>query len=98
MKLDPFSARLFVFCNRQRTLVKMVYWECIGFALWMKRLEKSRFQWPHQLHLDVVDLNAQQVAWLLDGYDLTLMQGHARCHTTRFYSETVALTRYNNRP
>ena len=43
----------------------------------MKRLEKSRFQWPHQLHLDVVDLNAQQVAWLLDGYDLTLMQGHA---------------------
>jgi len=25
----------------------------------------------------VIDLNAQQVAWLLDGYDLTLMQGHA---------------------
>jgi len=61
MKLDPFSARLFVFCNRQRTLVKMVYWE-------------GR---PHQLHLDVIDLNTQLVAWLLDGYDLTLMQGHA---------------------
>jgi len=44
MKLDPFSARLFVFCNRQRTLVKMVYWEGNGFALWMKRLEKNRFQ------------------------------------------------------
>jgi len=28
----------------QRTLVKMVYWEGNGFALWMKRLEKNRFQ------------------------------------------------------
>lgn len=77
MKLDPFSARLFVFCSRQRTRVKKVYWEGNGFAFWMKRLEKNRFQWPHQLHLDVIDLNAQQIGWLLDGYDLTLIQGHA---------------------
>lgn len=77
MKLDPFSSRLFVFCNNNRTIVKCVYWEGNGFALWMKRMEKNRFQWPHQLHLDVIDLNAQQVNWLFDGYDLTLMQGHA---------------------
>lgn len=76
MKLDPFSSRLFVFCNNNRTIVKCVYWEGNGFALWMKRMEKNRFQWPHQLHLDVIDLNAQQVNWLFDGYDLTLMQGH----------------------
>lgn len=77
MKLDPFSSRLFVFCNNNRTIVKCVYWEGNGFALWMKRMEKSRFQWPHQLHLDVIDLNAQQVNWLYDGYDLTLMQGNS---------------------
>jgi hypothetical protein len=46
MALDPFSASLFVFCNRARTLVKMVGWEGNGFVLWMKRLEKVRFQWP----------------------------------------------------
>jgi transposase len=47
-------------------------------VLWMKRLEKVRFQWP--LVVDrwiVVALNAQQVNWLLDGYELTRMQGHA---------------------
>lgn len=76
MELDPFSASLFVFCNRNRTLIKMVCWEGNGFVLWMKRLEKSRFKWPLSLPLDIVELNAQQVNWLLDGYDLTLMQGH----------------------
>ena len=61
MSLDPFSSRLFVFCNNNRSIVKCVYWEGNGFALWMKRLEKSRFQWPTQLPMDVIDLNAQQI-------------------------------------
>jgi len=76
MSLDPFSSRLFVFCNNNRSIVKWVYWEGNGFALWMKRLEKSRYQWPTQLLLDVIDLNDQQINWLFDGYDLTLLQGH----------------------
>ncbi|MDH3695393.1 MAG: IS66 family insertion sequence element accessory protein TnpB [Gammaproteobacteria bacterium] len=76
MDLDPFSSRLFVFCNNARTIVKLVYWEGNGFALWMKRIEKSHFQWPRDLQLDVIELNAQQINWILDGYDLTLMQGH----------------------
>jgi len=48
MELDPFSAALFIFCNRARTLIKLVYWEGNGFALLMKRLDKSRFQWPRR--------------------------------------------------
>ena len=55
----------------------MVGWEGNGFFLWMKRLEKSRFKWPLSMPLDVVQLNTQQVSWLFDGYDLTVMQGHA---------------------
>ncbi len=77
MELDPFNAALFVFCNRARTIVKLVCWEGNGFCLWMKRLEKSRFKWPLSMPIDVVQLNTQQMSWLLDGYDLTVMQGHA---------------------
>lgn len=77
LDLDPFSASVFVFCNRARTLVKMVTWEGNGFVLWMKRLEKSRFKWPLTLPIDIVELNAQQINWLLDGYELTFVQGHA---------------------
>ena len=78
MELDPFNAALFVFCNRARAIVKMVGWEGNGFFLWMKRLEKSRFKWPLSMPLDVVQLNTQQVSWLFDGYDLTVMQGHSQ--------------------
>ena len=77
MELNPFSALLFVFCNRKRTLVKMVRRKGDGFVLWMKRLEKHRFKWPLNLETDILELNAQQVNWLFDGYDLTLMQRHA---------------------
>ncbi len=77
MNLDPFSSKLFVFCNSARTIIKMVGWEGNGFILWMKRIEKARFRWPVNLPIDQVELNARQINWLLDGYDLTLLQGHS---------------------
>ena len=44
MELDPFRSALFIFCNTNRTLIKMVGWEGNGFILWMKRIDKSRFR------------------------------------------------------
>ena len=46
LELDVLSGSLFVFCNRKRDLIKIVYWDRNGFCLWMKRLEKETFQWP----------------------------------------------------
>ena len=46
--LDPFSGHLFVLCNRQRTTIKVLYWDRNGFCLWQKRLEKHRFKWPQR--------------------------------------------------
>lgn len=45
-ELDPFSGHLFVFCNRQRTTVKVLVWDRNGFALYPKPLKKDRFKWP----------------------------------------------------
>lgn len=58
MSLDPFMPALFVFCNRQRDKVKLLYWERNGFVLWYKRLEKQRFCWPLARGNDVRQLNA----------------------------------------
>ena len=73
---DPFSERLFVFTNRRRNAVKILYWERSGFCLWQKRLERERFKWPRHLDGEVVVLNGQQLNWLLDGYDLRHLQPH----------------------
>ena len=42
MELDPFSGSVYVFCNRQRSIVKALYWDRNGFCLWQKRQGKER--------------------------------------------------------
>lgn len=75
---DPFSERLFVFCNRRRDRVRILYWEKNGFCLWQKRLEKDRFHWPWRESGAVVSFTGQQLNWLLDGLDVMRMTPHER--------------------
>lgn len=78
LELDPFSEQLFVFCNRARNRVRILYWERNGFCLWQKRLEKHRFHWPRRAPGAVVTLTGQQLNWLLDGLDVMRMRPHER--------------------
>jgi len=76
LELDPFSEQLFVFTNRRRDKVKILYWERSGFVLWYKRLEQQRFAWPRHLGKGTVTLTGQELNWLLDGYDLSKWRPH----------------------
>lgn len=76
MALDPFEEAVFVFGNRQRDKVKILFWERNGFVVWYKRLERERFKWPDRLEKETVTLSGQELNWLLDGYDINLMQPH----------------------
>ena len=70
MDLNPFSGDLFVFFNRQRTIIKILYWDHNGFCLWHKRLEKHKFKWPNS-RVDVMTIATRQLSWLLAGLDFT---------------------------
>ena len=72
---DPFSGHLFVFCNRRRHIVKILYWDRNGFCLWQKRLEKHFFMWPEsEGQLMTIDQN--QLGWLLQGLSLDQVLAH----------------------
>lgn len=69
---DPFSGHLFVFCNRSRDRIKVLYWEPSGFWLLHKRLERGTFAWPvpvDSVHTHV-ELSSTDLAALLGGIDL----------------------------
>jgi transposase len=77
MELDPFSGHLFLFCNRRRTMLKILYWDRNGFCLWQKRLEKHRFHWPETKE-QVREISSRELAFVLEGLDLRSVQPHER--------------------
>ena len=78
MGLSPYADALYVFCNKGRDKLKLVYWDQTGFCLWYKRLEKAKFFWPRQHDDAVIEVSEEQFHWLLRGFDLMRMTPHER--------------------
>jgi len=78
--LNPFADSFFVFINRPRTRIKILYWDRNGFCLWMKRLEKDKFAWPRHLQDDQAVITTEALHWLLDGFDIWRNPPHQRLY------------------
>ena len=65
---NPHGGDLFVFRGRAGSLVKVLWHDGVGMALFAKRIEKGRFIWPSARE-GVVSLTSPQLACLLDGID-----------------------------
>ena len=75
--LSPFSPALFVFCNKRRTQLKVLYWDETGFALWQKRLEKEKFKWPKRGD-SAIHITHEQWLWLLRGFNFNDLTPHQK--------------------
>ena len=79
LQQDPFSGHLFVFLNRRRDRVKLLYWCGDGFAIWYRRLEKGTFQLPSAGKDEVrLEMKASDLSLILDGIELTSVRRRPR--------------------
>lgn len=65
---DPLSGELFVFVNRRRTQMRVLYFAGDGYCLWSKRLERGQFQVTWRGGKQALDYTAWKL--IVDGIDL----------------------------
>ena len=89
MQQDPLSGHLFLFRNRNRDRLKILYWDRDGLAIWYKRLEKGTWQFPTDLRDRDTDergasdgaaaeITSDELSLLLGGIDLRTVERRKR--------------------
>ncbi len=74
---DPFSGHLFVFRNRRRDRLKVLWWDTDGLAIFYKRLERGNYQFPTDsvvsksgIVASRCEIRSDELSLLLAGIDL----------------------------
>jgi len=89
MELDAFGGHLFVFANRRRDRIKILYWDRDGFAVWAKRLEEGTYAMPFGDSGAIYgekrrEVTSAELGALLSGIDLSQAKRRKR------YSRNIA--------
>jgi len=72
LKQNPLSGHLFVFRNKRKDRIKILYWNHDGFAIWYKRLEEGTYQFPKTASDNIsLEIEARDLFVMLDGIDLS---------------------------
>lgn len=79
LQQDPLTGHLFLFVNRRRDKLKILYWDGDGLAIWYKRLEQGTFQLP-KLSPDQLsaEIRSDELTMLLSGIDLSSVRRRKR--------------------
>lgn len=67
---DPKNGAVFAFINKERTRLKLLYWDGTGVWVLAKRLEKGRFSWPLGGSKTKLALAPEALALLVGGIEL----------------------------
>ena len=77
---DPLSGHLFLFVNRRRDRLKILYWDRDGLAVWSKRLEEGTYAvaFGDGGTERRREITAQELGALLSGIDLSTAKRRKR--------------------
>jgi transposase len=67
---NPLDGHLFLFVNRNRDRLKLLFWDQDGFCIFYKRLERGTFQLLTVADAEGIELSYAQLVRLLGGFDL----------------------------
>jgi transposase len=71
LQLDAFAGHLYLFANRRKDRLKILYWDRSGFAIWAKRLEEGAFAIPSgEPGSTRFEITVEELGALLSGIDL----------------------------
>ena len=65
---DPLSGHVFVFRNKRGNMLKLLYWDRDGYAIWYKRLEKGTFSWPDRM-TEEATIDYRALSMMLEGIE-----------------------------
>lgn len=82
---SPQSGDLFVFWNKSKNRLKILWWDKNGFIIHYKRIERHRFKIPKDLSGESFEITSDQLNWLLAGLEFTLMQEFNELNYSDFY-------------
>ena len=74
---DPLSGQVYVFTNRRRNRLKLLFWDGSGLFLCTKRLERARFAWPSGA-APGTPLRMEQLLALIHGLEIQSRRGWYR--------------------
>jgi len=77
LKKDPISGDVFIFLNKTRTHIKLLYWDGDGFALFYKRLERGRYAFTSDNGLSK-QMKREELLMLLEGLSFGKMHKKKR--------------------
>lgn len=83
MQLNPLNGYLFVFFNKNRTHVKILFWDKDGFCIYYKRLEKGTFKKPTaRINAPNYELSNEELFMILRGIDFETSKKRRRYLST----------------
>jgi transposase len=72
LRLDAFAGHLYLFANKRKDRLKILYWDRDGFAIWAKRLEQGRYTIPSgEPGSPRFEITIEELGALLSGIDLS---------------------------